>query len=137
MPDTSTNPASSCCAPSAQAQCCEPSAKDACCGTEATAAGGCGCSAGGAETGQELQETVRAKYAAAAQRVLDEGAAACCASNGILTDVQRAVFGEGLYDGAQAELPDAAGFSQVEIEPTHRVHDQAFSAIVRAVKPAG
>lgn len=31
----------------------------------------------------------------------------------------------------------AAGFSQVEIEPTHRVHDQAFSAIVRAVKPAG
>lgn len=102
MPNSSTTePAdASCCAPSMQEQCCEPAAKDDCCGAEATAAGGCGCDAGAVEaaSADDLQETVRAKYAAAAQRVLDEGAAACCASNGILTDVQRALFGEGLYE---------------------------------------
>jgi len=30
----------------------------------------------------------------------------------------------------------AAGLTDIEIRPTHRVHDQAASAIVRAVKPA-
>jgi hypothetical protein len=31
----------------------------------------------------------------------------------------------------------AAGLTEVEIRPTHRVHDRAASAIVRARKPAG
>ena len=31
----------------------------------------------------------------------------------------------------------AAGFQAIEIQETHRVHDQAASAIVRAVKPGG
>ncbi len=30
----------------------------------------------------------------------------------------------------------AAGFVDIEVQSTHRVHDQAFSAIVRATKPA-
>lgn len=30
----------------------------------------------------------------------------------------------------------AAGFENVEIEETHRVHDQAWSAIVRATMPS-
>jgi ubiquinone/menaquinone biosynthesis C-methylase UbiE len=36
-------PAAGCCDTQAQAACCEPSAKEECCGSEATAAGGCGC----------------------------------------------------------------------------------------------
>ncbi len=31
---------------------------------------------------------------------------------------------------------DAAGFKSVEIQPTHRVHEHASSAIIRAYKPA-
>jgi arsenite methyltransferase len=111
MPTTATDPANessaSCCSPAAQRTCCEPDAKSSCCGEPAPAGSGCGCSAGGAPAA-DLQETVREKYAAAAQRVLDEGASACCSASGILTDVQRAVFGEGLYDGAHRELPDDA-----------------------------
>jgi hypothetical protein len=30
---------------------------------------------------------------------------------------------------------EAAGLTDIEIRPTHRVHDQAASAIVRARKP--
>jgi hypothetical protein len=36
----------------------------------------------------------------------------------------------------RATLQDA-GFDQVEINPTHRVHEHASSAIIRAVKPGG
>jgi hypothetical protein len=31
---------------------------------------------------------------------------------------------------------DAAGFSEVEINETHRVHERAAAAIIRAKKPA-
>jgi SAM-dependent methyltransferase len=34
------------------------------------------------------------------------------------------------------EAPAAAGFEQIEIQETHRVHEHAGSAIVRAGKPA-
>jgi ubiquinone/menaquinone biosynthesis C-methylase UbiE len=40
----------------------------------------------------------------------------------------------------QDEFCDAlqnAGFDQIEINPTHQVHEQASSAIIRAVKPGG
>lgn len=107
-----TEPASSCCTPAAQESCCEPSAKSECCGTDATADGSCGCSAGqnpaASAAGEELQETVRAKYAAAASAVLAQGASACCSGAGVITDEQRAVFGEGLYGDEHAELPGAA-----------------------------
>jgi SAM-dependent methyltransferase len=73
---------------------------------------------------------VRSKYAAAAQRVLDEGAAACCSSNGILTEVQQALFGEGLYDGAQAELPDAAVLASLGCGNPTAVADLAPGEIV-------
>ena len=31
---------------------------------------------------------------------------------------------------------EAAGFEEVELKETHRVHDQAYSAIIRARVPA-
>ena len=35
------------------------------------------------------------------------------------------------------EALEAAGFQDIEVQPTHRVHEAAASAIVRATKPAG
>ena len=62
---TDPSPASSCCSPAAQEICCEPGDKEACCGT-AAAGGSCGCSAG-ATPAQDIRETVRERYAAAAK----------------------------------------------------------------------
>lgn len=59
-------------------------------------------------TDDELRETVRAKYAAAAQTVLEQGTDACCSAAGVITDDQRQVFGSGLYDDEPSALPDAA-----------------------------
>jgi SAM-dependent methyltransferase len=47
----------------------------------------------------------------------------------------------GCIAGAMTEAqyrraPAAAGFEQLELRPTHRVHEHAVAAIVRAVKPA-
>jgi arsenite methyltransferase len=56
-----TTPA--CCSATAQSSCCEPSAKASCCETSA-AGGSCGCSEG---RSQDSRETVREKYAAAAE----------------------------------------------------------------------
>jgi arsenite methyltransferase len=90
-PDTS-----SCCSPAAQETCCEPSEKGACCGTSA-AGGSCGCSAGRAsEPVQDIRETVREKYAAAARAAAAQPEASCgCGPAG------DAVFGSALYDEAQ------------------------------------
>ena len=60
-----------CCAPAAQATCCEPEDKADCCGDRHSS--GCGCSAGASTvpgataTVEQVRETVREKYAAAAQ----------------------------------------------------------------------
>jgi arsenite methyltransferase len=90
-PDTS-----SCCSPAAQETCCEPSEKGACCGTSA-AGGSCGCSAGRAsEPVQDIRETVREKYAAAARAAAAQPEASCgCGPAG------DAVFGSALYDDAE------------------------------------
>ena len=57
----------SCCDTATQASCCEPGAKSECCDPAAHAAGSCGCSAGQPQPdAEQLRETVRAKYAAAA-----------------------------------------------------------------------
>jgi arsenite methyltransferase len=90
-PDTS-----SCCSPAAQETCCEPSEKGACCGTSA-AGGSCGCSAGRAsEPVQDIRETVREKYAAAARAAVAQPEASCgCGPAG------DAVFGSALYDDAE------------------------------------
>jgi ubiquinone/menaquinone biosynthesis C-methylase UbiE len=109
---TTSDPAtSSCCPPAAQETCCEPSEKAACCDT-AAAGGSCGCAAGQTTTltADEMRETVRERYAAAALRTSDPVAAAgCCADGAVITDEQAAMFGAGLYaDGERDELPDTA-----------------------------
>ncbi len=100
-----------CCAPTVQESCCVPSEKAACCET-AAAGGTCGCTAGqtASMSADELRETVRERYAAAALRTSDPVAAAgCCADCAVITDEQAAVFGAGLYsDGEHDDLPDTA-----------------------------
>ncbi len=96
--------ASDCCAQETQATCCEPQAKDECCGEGP----GCGCSEGTENSGPELKEIVRERYAAAA---VDAGSrdASCCANDAVITEEQRAVFGSNLYeDDDRSELPEAA-----------------------------
>jgi arsenite methyltransferase len=102
---TMTAPAvsSSCCSTEAQSTCCEPSEKSDCCGPEATATGGCGCSAGAdAPATVDVRETVREKYAAAARQVAEQGSS-CCGPIAV-TDADRTqVFGSTLYEGAETE----------------------------------
>jgi arsenite methyltransferase len=99
---------SSCCSPAAQESCCEPEAKGACCGPEHEA-GTCGCSAEEvpADAG-ELRDTVRGRYAKAAEAA-STGEASCCGDAAVITDEQRELFGTGLYapDDRDA-LPEAA-----------------------------
>jgi len=110
-PETTDTATSGCCSPAAQESCCEPSEKAACCDT-AAAGGACGCAAAQTTTvsADELRETVRERYAAAAVRTSDPAAAAgCCADGAVITDEQAALFGAGLYaDGERDELPDTA-----------------------------
>ena len=101
---------SSCCSTEAQTTCCEASEKADCCATEATAAGGCGCSAGqatdtpDASAGDlDIRETVRAKYAAAARAVAEQGSGSCCGPISLTDADQTKVFGESLYEGADTE----------------------------------
>jgi hypothetical protein len=132
---------SDCCSTEAQATCCEPADKAECCG-ESAAGGSCGCSAGArSDDAAEIREAVRARYAAAATSVSEGGS--CCDSNASpLTDEEAAVFGAGLYGAGaltrrefEAALA-AAGLEGVEIVESHRVHQHAGSAIIRARKPA-
>ena len=99
---------SSCCAPEAQQTCCEPSEKSSCCGASA-AGGSCGCSAGTTtESAQDIRETVREKYAAAARRVSEQPTASCGCG-----PADDAVFGSALYDDTESEgaTPAAVGAS--------------------------
>ena len=94
-----------CCAPAAQETCCEPSEKASCCGDSHL--DGCGCSAGSVRasttaTVEEVRETVREKYAAAA--VAAASGSACCG----LADAA-GVFGGSLYAGTgESDVPEAA-----------------------------
>jgi arsenite methyltransferase len=81
---------SACCAPTQQATCCEPADKAACCGAGA-AGETCGCSAGGSD---DIREVVRARYAAAARSVVEQGSSCECAPE---------AFGASLYETGQAE----------------------------------
>ncbi|MBJ7354675.1 MAG: arsenite methyltransferase [Thermoleophilaceae bacterium] len=99
---------SECCSPAAQETCCEPTDKAECCGTES---GGCGCSAGSEQP--DIRETVKARYASAARAVTDSdpggpGASCCSSDTPVITEDQRAVFGEALYGEDHRELPDNA-----------------------------
>ena len=71
-PTDDTATAAGCCSASAQETCCEPSEKAACC-ADGAAGGSCGCSAGS----DELRETVRARYAAAAIATTSDSGSGC------------------------------------------------------------
>ncbi|HEX2410623.1 MAG TPA: arsenite methyltransferase [Solirubrobacteraceae bacterium] len=110
-PDTGTA-ATACCAPEVRESCCEPSEKAACCETSA-AGGACGCDAGQTTSrgAEQLRETVRERYAAAALASTGPSAAAGCRSTdaAVITEEQADVFGARLYaDSARDELPDSA-----------------------------
>jgi arsenite methyltransferase len=111
MAELTTDPTSTsaCCAPEAQATCCEPSEKEECCGTSAVS-GSCGCSEGqkaGVATpagSEDIRETVREKYAAAARTVAEQQGSASCCGPIALTDADHTdVFGATLYDDAETE----------------------------------
>jgi arsenite methyltransferase len=94
-----------CCTRAAQETCCEPEAKARCCGADGA---GCGCAAGGGRDAEEIRETVRRRYAAAALAA-STGDAGCCGAPAVITDEQRRVFGAGLYEaGDRDALPDTA-----------------------------
>ena len=95
-----------CCNPQEQEACCEPSEKASCCGE--SHGDGCGCSAGSVPTVavtatvDQVRETVREKYAAAA--VAAASGAACCDPTG-----DAGVFGASLYaKRAESGAPEAA-----------------------------
>jgi arsenite methyltransferase len=97
-----TEPTTSCCSQEAQSTCCEPSEKDACCG-ESASTGSCGCSAGQAEPADDIRETVRAKYAAAARAVAAQPAAGCCGPVSTTDATGTEVFGAALYNAGETE----------------------------------
>ena len=70
---------SSCCSTSAQETCCAPSEKATCCETGA-AGGSCGCAAGKTTDADDMRETVRARYAAAAIATTEPAVEADCCS---------------------------------------------------------
>jgi SAM-dependent methyltransferase len=89
-----------CCTPEAQASCCAPEDKAGCCGHD----DGCGCAAGDPQSElEQVRETVRARYAAAAQAA-GAGASAegSCGPATLLSDEHgEQVFGSTLYEGEQ------------------------------------
>jgi arsenite methyltransferase len=102
---TETTSPSACCSTDAQATCCEPSEKASCCGTSA-AGGSCGCSAGAS---QDIRESVRERYAAAARTVAEQSAStSCCGSVALAEADETGVFGVTLYEDAETEGAPAA-----------------------------
>ncbi len=116
MAELTPTTTSSCCDTTTQASCCAPDAKAECCDSTAHAEGTCGCSADQAPTAfDEIRETVRAKYAAAA-RAAATGAAApssCCGPSEVaLSDSTGAqVFGDALYTDADTDGATAGSVS--------------------------
>ncbi len=92
-----------CCTPATQQTCCEPSEKASCCGESHAA--GCGCAAGATTpatgtpaTVEQVRETVREKYAAAA--VAGVGCCSPADETGAFGASLYAESGEGDADGA-------------------------------------
>jgi arsenite methyltransferase len=105
---TDTPATSSCCSAEAQTSCCETSEKGACCDT--SAGGSCDCSAGQAGDAasaigsEDIRETVREKYTAAALAVAEQAGSSGCCGPIALTDADRTqVFGAALYDASDTE----------------------------------
>jgi SAM-dependent methyltransferase len=105
---TPTTDTGACCSPHAQATCCEPEAKDACCDT-AAGGGSCGCAAGQPTQATEdnIRETVREKYAAAARLATGAGDW-CCEAGFNAADTGEPIFGPTLYGEEGAGVPEQA-----------------------------
>ncbi len=98
-----------CCTPTVQASCCEPAEKASCCAPDHPA--GCGCAAGNAGStagpgavaaAEQVRESVREKYAAAA-RAAANGSACCIPAD------EHDVFGASLYaDSGEQDAPELA-----------------------------
>ena len=101
---------SSCCSPAAQATCCEPDAKAECCGEQHGTS--CGCAEGRPAPGEldPIRETVRARYAAAAQTVAAGADGGCGGgpSVGVTDEHGTEVFGASLYENEQLDSDAAA-----------------------------
>jgi arsenite methyltransferase len=92
-----------CCTPQAQASCCEPADTASCCGEDHAA--GCGCAADEAartRLAEDVRETVREKYAAAARAAAEGSAVGRCSPAD-----ETGVFGAALYAGSD-EAPETA-----------------------------
>jgi arsenite methyltransferase len=99
---------SACCPAQAQASCCEPAVKETCCGSPAAEGAGCGCRAG-ASGQDDVRETVRLRYAEAAQALAGQSSAASVPST--LDNRDRSgneVFGRTLYDDRDLDRGTAA-----------------------------
>jgi len=97
-----------CCTPEAQAACCEPEAKADCCNT----AGACGCNADthtvsaaptATATVEQVRDTVRERYAAAAGAATAAPETTCCSPAD-----STGAFGSSLYADTDTGVPDAA-----------------------------
>jgi arsenite methyltransferase len=101
-------PTSSCCSADAQSTCCEASDKASCC-SESAATGQCGCSAGESPVpvpaaAEDIRETVREKYAAAARAVAEQpGSAACCGPVALTDADDSRLFGASLYGASETD----------------------------------
>ena len=99
---------SECCSPQDQETCCDPSEKASCC--RESHGDGCGCSAGSIQspttaataTVEQVRETVRQRYAAAA--VATASSTSCCSPAG-----DARMFGASLYaDSGETDVPETA-----------------------------
>ena len=90
-----------CCAPEVQASCCEPEVKAGCCGH----GDGCGCAAGTEPQGDDVRETVRKRYAAAALAAdgPDTAGCGCGPAVGVTDEHGTEVFGSTLYAGEEID----------------------------------
>jgi SAM-dependent methyltransferase len=90
-----------CCTPEEDAICCGPSDKAACCGEQGAE---CGC----AEGAQDVRETVRERYAAAARRAASGQGCGCGPEVSLADKTGAHVFGDTLYAGEETEGAEAA-----------------------------
>jgi arsenite methyltransferase len=96
-----------CCTPERDASCCDPSDKATCCGEHGQE---CGC----AEEEQDVRDTVRERYAAAARRAASGQGCGCDPDIALADQSGAQVFGDALYanehtDGAETALAASLG----------------------------
>jgi arsenite methyltransferase len=94
-----------CCTAEAQATCCEPQEKADCCGD----GDGCGCTAGLPERDlEQVRETVRERYAAAARAAGNPTGCSCGPSVSLSDERGTQVFGSTLYEDQPSDAGTAA-----------------------------